>query len=325
MAHRIAAAFLVAVLCGISAAQNPPLKLERTIPLPGVEGRIDHLAADIEGGRLFVAALGNGSVEVVDVTRGQRTGEIKSLKEPQGVVYLPATRTLYVATGGDGMVRAYNSKTLLLAGFIELGDDADNLRFDAQRNRILAGYGDGAIASLSLDLKSKVEVPLPAHPESFQFAPDGSHLFVNLPHDESVAVVDLAKMAVTAKWTRLDALANFPMTVDSEHNRVFVACRNPAQLLAFDPKTGAVIDRMPTVGDADDLFFDETRGRIYAIGSEGFVDVVNSSGRKLESVAHIPTGSGARTGLLVPAWSKLIVAAPHRGDEPARLLVFDLP
>jgi hypothetical protein len=44
-----------------------PLRLEKTILLPDVQGRIDHLSLDVKNQRLFVAALGNNTVEVVDV------------------------------------------------------------------------------------------------------------------------------------------------------------------------------------------------------------------------------------------------------------------
>jgi hypothetical protein len=60
-----------------------PLFLEKEIALAGVEGRIDHFSVDIPQ-RLFVAALENGSVEILDLRRGERTAEIKGLEEPQG-------------------------------------------------------------------------------------------------------------------------------------------------------------------------------------------------------------------------------------------------
>jgi hypothetical protein len=302
------------------------LKLERVIPLPGVEGRIDHLTADTEGKRIFVAALGNGSVEVVDVARGERAGTIKGLKEPQGLLYRQSNNAVYVATGGDGMVRVYDARTLALAGSITLGDDADNVRYDRQSDTVLVGYGDGAIAELPLDLKSKLrELKLPAHPESFQVSSDGSHLLVNLPRDQSVALVDMTPWRIHSKWAHLGAQSNFPMSVDRQHGRFFVACRAPAQLLEMHEAAPAVTGRVNTVGDADDLFWDEARNRIYVIGGEGFVDVVEApQNGGLNSIAHVPTAAGARTGLLVPGWNKLIVAAPHRGTEPARLLVFDI-
>jgi hypothetical protein len=277
---------VAAILCGISYGQTPPsqkplLKLERVIPLPGVEGRIDHLTADVEGKRVFVAALGNGTVEVVDIAGGERVGAIKSLKEPQGLFYRAQNQTLYVATGGDGMVRAYNGRTLMTAGSIALGDDADNLRYDHKTDSLLVGYGNGAIAFLPWNLqgKPKAEVPLPAHPESFQVSSDGSHLLVNLPHDQSIALIDLSPLRLASKWTHMGAQSNFPMTVDRPHGRFFVACRAPAQLLELHEDASAVSGRMSTVGDADDLFWDESHGRIYVIGGEGFVDIVDARRR----------------------------------------------
>jgi DNA-binding beta-propeller fold protein YncE len=314
--------------CAVSLAQTPALRLEREIALPGVEGRIDHLSADLEVQRVFVAALGNGTVEVVDLHQGQRVGQIKGLKEPQGLLYFQSNNSLYVATGGDGMVRVYNGRTLSLAGSVFVGDDADNLRWDHQTDSVMVGYGDGAIAFLPLNLSDtgKVEVRLPAHPESFQVSANGSGIFVNLPHDQSVASINLSGGFVTAKWGHLGAQSNFPMAVDPGHDRIFIACREPAQLLALNTKTGLVMQRIATVGDADDLFFDQPRSRIYVIGGEGFVDVVSApESGKLNSIAHIPTAAGARTGLFVPGWNKLLVAAPHRGATPARLLVYALP
>ncbi|HEV2324824.1 MAG TPA: hypothetical protein VGS10_12815 [Terracidiphilus sp.] len=315
-----------AILSSLAWGQKPPLKLERTIPLPGVEGRIDHLSVNTNGGRVFISALGNGTVEVVDVNRGQRVGEIKGLKEPQGVLYVPRHGLLYVATGGDGMVRAYNAQTLAPTATIPLGDDADNLRYDRQADKIVVGYGSGAIASLSTNLSDKVEVRLPVHPESFQFTSDGAHLLVNLPEDQSIALIDVPRLEVMSKWTNLGAQANFPMALNNQAGRFFVACRRPAQLLELNERDGSVIQRLSTVGDADDLFYDPARKKIYVIGGEGFVDVVGAPlNAKLKSIEHIPTATSARTGLFVPAWNKLLVAAPHRGQEPARLLVYALP
>lgn len=322
----VAFSLAVAFVCGILLGQTPVLRLEREIALPGVEGRIDHLSADVEGQRIFVAALGNGTVEVVDLREGKRVGEIKGLKEPQGLLYLQFSDALYVASGGDGTVRSYDGRTLAALKSITVGDDADNLRWDHQSDSIMVGYGNGAIALLNQSLTGKVEVRLPVHPESFQVSANGSRVFVNLPHDQSVASIDLAGLVVKARWGNLGAQANFPMAVDTRSDRLYIACRTPARLLALNTKTGAVVERMDTVGDADDLFFDEARGRIYVIGGEGFVDVVSApTNGTLSSIGHIPTAAGARTGLFVPGWNKLFVAAPHRGANQARLLVYSLP
>lgn len=311
--------------CVCFAQSTPALRIEKEIPLPNVEGRIDHLSADVQGQRVFIAALGNNTVEAVDLQHGQRAAEIKGLKEPQGVLYVPANQTLYVANGADGTVRSFDGGTMQLLKSATLGDDADNLRYDVERKLVLAGYGSGAIATLGLDLAIKSETKLPAHPESFQLSADGHRLFVNLPGNLSVAVVNRDTDTVTAKWTHLGALSNFPMVLDEEHHRIFLACRLPARLLVVDTNSGAIVAGKPTVGDADDLYYDRSRKSIYVIGGEGYIDVLHiSDENQLVSVAHVSTAPGARTGLFTPEWSKVLVAAPHRGSSVARLLVYSL-
>jgi hypothetical protein len=91
----------IVALSSVYAQSTSPLQLEREIPLPGVEGRIDHFSADVHGQRLFIAALENGTVEVLDIRKGERSTEIKGLSEPQGVFYSSQNDELYVASGGD--------------------------------------------------------------------------------------------------------------------------------------------------------------------------------------------------------------------------------
>jgi hypothetical protein len=319
----IVSASLLACLPSPAQQPSPLLNLEREISLPDVQGRIDHLSADVAGNRVFVSALGNGTIEVIDLNKGQRTGQIKGLKEPQGLVYVPSNATLYVASGGDGSVRSYDSRTLKPLQSVTLGDDADNLRFDSARSQLFAGYGGGAIAVLGLDLSRHANFPLPAHPESFQLAADGSRIYINLPDNHSVASINLADQSVNATWTHPSAAANFPMALDESIHRLFIACRKPARLFALNEQTGAISSWFGSVGDADDLFYDATRHFIYVIGGEGFIDVVQlRAADSMVSRGRVPTAPGARTGLYIPQWNKLIVAAPARQSQGARLLVF---
>jgi len=309
-----------------SAAQvTSNLHLAKEISLAGVEGRLDHMTADISGGRLFVAALGNGTVEAVDVGKSSRVGTITKLQEPQGLTYVPATKVLYVATGGDGTVRSYESGSLTLLHQLKLGEDADNLRYDSLRNLILAGYGKGELANLGLDLSRMGKTSLPAHPESFQLSADGTRVYVNLPSNLSLGVLDRGQAKLIERWKDLGGLSNYPLALDDVHHRLFVVCRLPARLAVLDTKDGHKIAETGTVGDADDIFYDATRKQIYVVGGEGYVDVVNiSDENKLQSIKHVPTSEGARTGFFVPEWNDLIIAAPHRGPKKARLLIYSL-
>lgn len=327
---RRAYAILLMLLTAASGQEHtsqpvPCLRLEREIPLSGVAGRIDHLSADIAGRRIFVAELGNGTVEAIDLNHGQSLGRIQGLEEPQGVAFVPTNGRLYVATGGDGFVRSFDLASWRALDIIKLGTDADNLRYDASHQQVLAGYGEGAIAVLGLNLTRLEEFKLPAHPESFQMTSDGRRILVNLPDNHSVASINYENHSVNPAWTRPGPLANFPMALDSENDRLFIACRRPARIAQMNATTGQVVGEMGTVGDADDLFYDRTLRQVYAIGGEGYVDVVDAQpGKPLAWLGHVATAPGARTGLYIPEWNQLVVAAPQRGHQNARLLIFSV-
>src|ERR1043165_2364621 len=121
------------------------LRQMQTISLPNVEGRIDHLGVDIQGQRLFVAALGNNTVEVLDLRAGKRLMSITGLKEPQGLFYVPGSNRLFVANGDDGTCRMFDANSYKLLGTINFSSDADNVRYDAAQNQIYVGYGEGAL------------------------------------------------------------------------------------------------------------------------------------------------------------------------------------
>src|SRR6058998_1141061 len=107
-------------------AEQKTFKLKQTIPLPGVEGRIDHLALDASGERLFVCALGNNSVEVLDLRRGERIHSITGLGAPQGIVYIPDLGRLFVANDKGGIFKIYDAKSFQTVGELNFKDDADN-------------------------------------------------------------------------------------------------------------------------------------------------------------------------------------------------------
>lgn len=323
MKHLRAVLTLMAFCCGTLSAQSvAPLRPLAEIALPGTEGRIDHLSADVEGQRVFVSALGNGTVEVVDLKTGKRTTQIAGLKEPQGVLFNPDDHRIYVASGGDGTLRIFDGQSLAPLQTISLGDDADNIRYDSAKHEVIVGYGSGHLESIAADLSKVADIKLPAHPESFQLEPAGGRIFVNLPRSFGVGVVDRGKGSMVEKWGLLPDLSNFPMALDAEHHRLFVGCRVPARLVVLDTATGHAVEKLPTVGDTDDLFYDAARRRLYVIGGEGSVDVFSQELNGYKRLARISTAPGARTGLFIPALNRLIVAAPRRGSQQARLLVF---
>jgi YVTN family beta-propeller protein len=298
------------------------LQLEAKIPLGNVAGRIDHMAIDLERNRLFVAELGNDSVGVVDLNAKKVVQRISGLKEPQGVAYIRLNDSLYVANGGDGSVRVFHGPDYSPARRIDLGADADNIRADLPANRILVGFGSGAVATIDLRDNTKTNTfVLKAHPESFQLDAASGQLFVNLPNSRTIAVLDANNGKETHTWP-LRHGGNFPMALDPERKRVLVAFRNPAKLAAFDWEIGGLAGEVDICGDADDVFMDQKHNRIYVTCGAGFIDVLRTDDAKYSRVAQVPTVAGARTGLFVPEMDRLLLGVRAGFKEPAAIWVY---
>ena len=298
------------------------LELEKTITLSNVARRIDHLAVDVPHQRLFVAELGNGSVDRIDLSSGE-TRRIGGLKEPQGLAYLPDRNDLVVASAGDGTVRFFDASSLTPIGSIALGDDADNVRVDPKTGQVVVGYGSGALAILDPAQRAVIRtIKLGAHPEGFQIDGEGRKAFVNVPDAHKIVVLDLDSGRVLANW-RAAHLANFPMALGQDSGIVGMVYRIPARLVALDAASGAAKADLPTCDDADDVFFDDKRNRIYVSCGSGAVDVFEQAGGRYVASAHIETRPGARTSLFVPPLDRLFVAAPAgSGGQDAALLIY---
>ena len=299
--------------------QKDLLRLESQIPLAGVHGRIDHLSYDAAGHRLFVAALGDNSVEIVDLAKKTRLQSIAGLDEPQGVAYISSLGRLVVAGGGTGDCVFYDGRFTEL-GRIALRDDADNIRYDPATKMLYVGYGKGGIAVIDpAIIKQLSNLPLKGHPESFQFD-DSGRLLINIPDRSEIVLAGQAALNIRDHWKNIDASANFPMALDKQGSRLFVGYRHPAEVKALDCRTGAVLATLPCVGDADDMFYDEADSLLLVTGGDGYIDIFRND----KLINHIPTRKGARTSLWLPAEKRLIVAVPERRGEEAAIWVYGL-
>lgn len=326
MTTRVALACLCMLMGGaVGAQQAAPLELIATIALPRVEGRIDHLAFDPESRRVFVAALGNNTVEIVDLATRAHVRSVAGFEEPQGVAYVPTLKTAVVANGQGTGIR-WLSVDGQVGRAAPVGEDADNLRWDAAGQRLYVGYGSGALAAVDPGTGAVTgRVALPGHPESFQLEAGGARIFVNVPSAHLLSVVDRRTMKVIASWPVTTAHANYPLALDETGHRLFLGCRQPAKVLVYDSTTGRELQSFAIVGDTDDVFFDVARQRLYVSGGEGAVDVFDARvGTGYPRLAHTPTFAGARTALFIPAANAYVVAAPKRDGRPAQLLVFSL-
>jgi len=324
--HTVSFAAVLMLVVGCAAAPSTPTLLRQTatIDLPNVEGRFDHFSIDLEAKRLFAAALGNNSLEVIDIATNKRIQSIPNLKKPTGSAYIPQLNRLAIASGDDGMCRFFDGSPLKLVGEIKDLDDADNVRYDATNKKLYVGYAGGALAVIDPEKMQKLaDIKLDAHPESFQLEKNGPRIFINIPDSREVAVVDRQKQTVIARWPLKDAQANFPMAIDEQHHHLFIGCRKPARLLVLDMDSGNVIASTPCVGDTDDLFYDPDRKRIYISGGEGAITIIQQNGPdQYQPVGNQSTAPGARTSFFSPEMKALYLVVPHRGQQQSQLRVY---
>ena len=320
----IAVAATIALVSFQTASSQTPLTLVGAIDLAGVEGRIDHLAVDTAAQRLYVAALGNNTVEVLDLKNNSHIKSLAGFREPQGIAVVADAKLVAVANGQGEGVQFIDASDYHPTKAVELGDDSDNVRYHPAAKRLFVGFGGGALAALNpADGQVLGEAKLAGHPESFQLELFGSHVFVNVPDANQIAVVDRTTMKVMATWMVVGAKANFPMALDEANHRVFVGCRRPAKVLVYDTSTGKQSGFFDIVGDTDDLFWDASRKRLYVTGGEGYLDVFQEGAGHFTRAAHVATAAGARTSLFVSEQSRLYVAVPHRGSQKAEIRIYE--
>jgi len=321
---RTALSLLGTLAFAVHAAEPAPLKLTQTIPLPGVKGRFDHFAINTTGKRLFVAALGNNTLEVVDLAAGKRIRSLAGMSKPTGVLYLPDPNQVIVANGDDGTLKILSGTDYKVLQNLTALADADNLRFDPQTKLAWLGYGEGALAIIdTAAAKLLGSVKLPAHPESFQLEKGGRRIFVNVPDAKQVAVIDRVKRTVTDTWPMETFQANFPMALDEANNRLFIGCRKPARLIVLDTANGKSVANLAISGDVDDLFYDAPRKRLYLSCGEGFIDTIEQTTPDTYTrVSQMPTAPGARTCYFAPGLDRLYLAVPDRGSQKAEIRIY---
>jgi hypothetical protein len=305
-----------------------PLQLEEEIPVANVAGRLDHFTVDAKRKRIFVSALGNNTLEVIDVFAGKVIHSIQGLSEPQGPLYVADVDKLYVANAGNGKVNVYDGATYTLRKSIEVGEDPDNVRYDAASKKIFVGFGeeDGGIAAIDPATDERVGDTLKTsgHPESFQVEVSGGHIFVNVPDADNVVESIDRKSGAVAKWPLKGLRGNYAMALNEEDHRLFTITRKTPMLVVLDTQTGKEITRLRVAGECDDVFFDASRKRIYVIGGEGIISVIQQDDPGHYSrIQDVPSTIGVRTGFWFAKRDRLYVGVPAKGNQPAEIWTYE--
>jgi hypothetical protein len=115
------------------------------------------------------------------------------------------------------------------------------------------------------------------------------------------------------------------MALDEANHRLFVGCRLPSRLIVLNTDSGDVIAKVDISGDADDVFYDSKRNRIYVICGAGKIDIIEQADpNSYKALTKVDTANGARTGFFLPEGDTLFVALPHRGSQQAEIRCYQI-
>jgi DNA-binding beta-propeller fold protein YncE len=314
-----------------SAENEAALKLVQSIPLPEVDGRIDHFAIDVKGRRAFLAALAKNTIEVVDLTAGRVKQTLPGFAKPQGVLFVPKLNMLVIASGADGSVKTLDGTTLEVIRTTSVSLGADAIGYDPRSKEIYVGSGGGDANKEQGDLTvfnvasgaQVAALTADTHAGGSVVEGYGEHVFVLVPEKAQVVVLDRKTKSQVAKWTIPGTQKDVALALDEKNHRLFLGVRTPASIVVLDSASGAVVASIPTVATLDGLSFDSSTRRIYTSGGEGFVDVTQQiDADHYERIARVPTGPVARTSVFVPEWRRFYVAVPRDKERGAELRVF---
>jgi DNA-binding beta-propeller fold protein YncE len=330
--QKLIIALLLSCSFSVASAKNGvALELVQTIPLPDVDGRIDHFSIDVKGRRAFLAALTKNTIEVVDLKAGRVIRTLPGFAKPQGVRFVPELNKLFVATGMDGALKTLDGTTLAVLHTANVSLGADAIGYDPRSKYLYVGSGGGDANKDTGDLTAfnavtgarVAAIVTDAHAGGSLVDARGRRLYVLVPEKAEVMVLAPRTGAPIAKWTIPGIQKNVALDLDEKNHRLFLGVRTPASVVVLDANSGAVVATIPTVAMLDGLAFDPATRRIYTTGGEGFVDVTQQlDADHYERIAHIPTGPIARTSVFVPEWHRLYVAVPRDQERGAELRVF---
>ncbi|HXP79549.1 MAG TPA: YncE family protein [Verrucomicrobiae bacterium] len=329
----LAATFLLGAQM-VAAQTAAPLKLATKYDMPAaVKGRFDHLGVDIGGNRLFVVGEEAAQVLVFDLSTGKYVRAIK-VDHPHAVLYREDLQRIYITDEGKGVLNIYDGKTYDLVKTVPLKVDTDSIGYDPATHYLYIDNGgdnahetftmlsvvDTTAATKLADIKVDGDTL-----EAMALEKSGDRLFLNNPAKNEVEVIDRKTNKIATVWPVKMGKGNATMALDESAHRLFVGCRSGA-IVIFDSQSGKELQSVPVGKGVDDLMFDPASKRIYATsGGTGEVDVYQETDPDhYKSLGNVPSGPGAKTGLLVPQLSRLFVAVPPKGTTPGEVYVYQV-
>lgn len=166
------------------------------------------------------------------------------------------------------------------------------------------GLADGAIEGLI------ATIAVGASPADVVVSPDGAHLYVAHPAEDTLSVVDAVASAVVSTVAVGDQPVALALSPDG--TRLYVAHSATGQLTIIDTSTDTVAATLDVGAHAMDVAVSPDGATVHVALGAGGVAVVEAAGKRL--LATIPTGGFASQLTASPDGARVYVAV--HGREP---------
>jgi hypothetical protein len=296
-----------------SANAESYLLRTRSVQLKGVPGKLDHLAVDNKGQRLFVANKPNNSLDIIDLKSGAMVKQIPGQGKASGVSYAEDLDIVYVGNGA-GTCNAFDGKTYEQV-FSAKAPNADNVHYFAEKQLVYVGQDEimSVLDAKNGDSKAKIDLPGAVH--GFRIDGEAKKIYAVVTKENAIAVIDMESNKVTNKFPLTLSDAGSPIAADRENGLLFVGCpKAKPMVVIFDVKTGKEIDSVEIPAGVDDIHYDRRLHRIYASCSDKALVVIEKQNSKFEVVAKIETPKDSRT--CVFSRGKLYLGVPQQEGTP---------
>jgi DNA-binding beta-propeller fold protein YncE len=329
----IALTICLTVTFAAHGQENDPLRLVAKIPVPGMTGTWDHLAADPATKRLFLSAQDDNAVQVIDLaTRKPLPAITGGFNRPQGLYYVSGVNALAVSNSRDGTLRSFdgNSFAPIKTIFLTLG--ADMMDYDPGTKYLYIDHGGvdshrgpGGLAIIDVEKWEQVgNIATEYRPAALEIERVSQRLFVTLPGLSQVGVVDTKTRQIITRFQAPQPTKPVALALDTASHRAFVGTRAPDTFIAFDTETGKVVATLDSVGGIEGMYFDAANKRIYVTGLEGVVEAYQEvDADHYKSIAKIPIVPKAGTSLFIPQLNLFCVAAPPHDGQAAEIWLFE--
>lgn len=320
----LAVLFISAAAGTRAVSREASFVLEKTIPLKGAPGTLDHLVIDAGRQRLLVANKANDTLDIVDLKGGTLLKQVAGQQGVQGVAYSADLDRVFVGLGSGGFCNVFDGNDYKLVKTVKFQDDADNVRYIPRTQTVYVVHAESALGVI--DAKSyqvRADVKLPAAAEGMQAETHRPRLYLATPQPPQIIVLDTDKNEVVGRYPVRGGGKPYSLAMDEAGKRLFVGCRKPAAVIALDCDSGKEVASVPIPNGVDDLVFDGTRKRLYASCGEGFLAVLRQNGGGYELLEKIPTVKDAKTCCFAEAEGRLYLAVPRQpGKEGPEIHVY---